>query len=253
MTAPSRLLAARCLDLADMLRAEGYDGLVRLERTHRRPRTDVNGSSGVELLSGAETRVRVRELLDAATRRCLRLWADGSPDAPEWFAALPPFGRPGPLIRYRTICTPESLNRVGPPATPGPAGEPGSHWRVLPALPLQLAIVDDTAVASVDTWGGPALFLQTPPLVNALVQYFDLLWKRAASLNADSSFGPGRPSPAQLQVIRMAAAGLKDEAIAHALGRSSRWVRRQMELLEELTGATNRLTLGIAAAQRKWI
>jgi DNA-binding NarL/FixJ family response regulator len=57
----------------------------------------------------------------------------------------------------------------------------------------------------------------------------------------------------QLEILRLAAAGLKDDAIARALGRSSRWVRRHFEALEERLGATNRLTLGIAAARRGWV
>jgi DNA-binding NarL/FixJ family response regulator len=61
------------------------------------------------------------------------------------------------------------------------------------------------------------------------------------------------PAPVQLEILRLAGMGLKDDAIARSLGRSSRWVRRHFEVLEEMLGATNRLTLGIAAARRGWV
>ena len=227
-----------------------YDNRVRLEPTHRRLRGDASGLPEIELLpSATDVRARLRDLLGTAARRCLRLWTGGPGD----HQVPARIGRPDTLVHYRTICTPESLSGAGPRAATDPGDRPDSRWRVLPDLPMQLTIIDDTAVASVDARGGPALVLQAPALVDALIQYFELLWTRAAPLDPESPFGAGRPSPAQLHVIRMAAAGLKDEAVARTLGRRSRWVRRQMELLEEMSGATNRLTLGIAAAHRKWV
>ena len=78
---------------------------------------------------------------------------------------------------------------------------------------------------------GPVLLARGGGLVDALASLFELLWSRGAPLAADRP--SDAPSEVQLHILRLAATGLKDEAIARSLGRSVRWVRRHFELLEE--------------------
>ncbi|MFG2054009.1 hypothetical protein ACGFI9_08235 [Micromonospora sp. NPDC048930] len=112
---------------------------------------------------------------------------------------------------------------------------------------MQLTVADGAALVGLASTRGEAVLVRSPALVDALVDYFELLWRRAVPVEP---LAGGGPSNVQLQVLRLAAAGLKDEAIGRSLGRSTRWVRRHMESLEDLLGATNRLTLGIAAARQ---
>ncbi|MCM0675874.1 helix-turn-helix transcriptional regulator [Micromonospora phytophila] len=239
-----RLLVARQRDLADANRelADRYAELERLER--ELPRAgQIPGTTELELLSGSDdTAARLHELVTGARHDCrhLRTHQVGG-DPHDW-----PARAPDAAVRFRTICTPEALAQ--PTGATTGHHRPGSH-RLLPRLPVQLTVADRVALVGVESTNGGALLVRAPTLVDALLDYFDLLWRRAVPLDPPAPLPTGGPSAAQLQVLRLAAAGLKDEAIARSLGRSTRWVRRHIESLEERLGATNRLTLGVAAAR----
>ncbi|WP_433299902.1 helix-turn-helix domain-containing protein [Actinoplanes sp. CA-030573] len=124
--------------------------------------------------------------------------------------------------------------------------------RALPEVPAPMLVTDAAALLCL----GPMpemgmLLIHGGSLVESLARYFDLLWAQAVPFGGTAP--ADGPSEVQLRILRLAATGLKDEAIARAMGRSVRWVRRHFELLEERLGATNRLTLGIAASRRDWV
>ncbi|MEU1965377.1 hypothetical protein ABZ541_15540 [Micromonospora sediminicola] len=126
--------------------------------------------------------------------------------------------------------------------------------RVLPRLGTTMQLADGVALFSLQQPAGPAgLLMRHPELVALGAQLFEAAWADALPLGARRSTGDDRPSEVQLQILRLAAVGAKDDTIARSLGRSTRWVRRHFELLEEQLGATNRMTLGIAAVRRGWI
>ncbi|SBT69240.1 Bacterial regulatory proteins, luxR family [Micromonospora sediminicola] len=126
--------------------------------------------------------------------------------------------------------------------------------RVLPRLGTTMQLADGVALFSLQQPAGPAgLLMRHPELVALGTQLFEAAWADALPLGARRSTGADRPSEVQLQILRLAAVGAKDDTIARSLGRSTRWVRRHFELLEEQLGATNRMTLGIAAVRRGWI
>ncbi|MQA05382.1 MAG: HTH domain-containing protein [Streptosporangiales bacterium] len=54
-------------------------------------------------------------------------------------------------------------------------------------------------------------------------------------------------------MLEYLAAGMKDEAIARALGVSARTVRRRVAHLESCFGATNRIQLVARAATSGWV
>ncbi|MBM0226441.1 MULTISPECIES: LuxR family transcriptional regulator [Micromonospora] len=235
-----RLLLARQRELAEANRelADRYAELDRLERDLPRPGW-TPGIGEVELLRGGDEIVgRLHELVSGTRHDCRHVRGQQLADGPPgWPAQVR-----GGAARVRVICTPETLARTAVPHRPGTC-------RLLPRLPVQLTVVDGVALVGLGSTAGEALLVRTPAVVEALVDYFELLWRRAVPLEPPASVPPGGPSSDQLRVLRLAAAGLKDEAIARSLGRSTRWVRRHMESLEERLGATNRLTLGIAAAR----
>ncbi|OKI47179.1 helix-turn-helix transcriptional regulator [Micromonospora sp. CB01531] len=238
-----RLLLARQRELADANRelADRYAELERLEREP--PRAAWGTGTQLELLSGSdELAARLHELVTTARHHCHHLRTHRPGDDPHgWPAPAPEAG-----VRFRAIHTPETVAQsTGPAAGQDRTGS----VRLLPGLPVQLTIADRVALVGIPSTDGGALLVRVPALVDALLDWFELLWRRAVPLDPPASAAAGGPSSAQLQVLRLAAAGFKDEAIARSLGRSTRWVRRQMESLEERLGATNRLTLGIAAAR----
>jgi DNA-binding NarL/FixJ family response regulator len=102
-------------------------------------------------------------------------------------------------------------------------------------------------------WGSssPArrVIVRTPGVVDALRMLFDTLWRQSAPLPGTQPAGD-RPST---QILKLLAAGAKDETIARQLGLSLRTVRRRVaELIGEL-GATTRFQAGAEAARRRLI
>lgn len=139
------------------------------------------------------------------------------------------------------------------------AGRCGHRFRALPLLSTTMQLADGVALLSLRQPSGPiGLLLRRVELVELAHQHFDGAWVRALPVEPgraaqDAPPHAGQPSEVQLQILRLAAVGAKDESIARSLGRSTRWVRRHFELLEEQLSAVNRMTLGIAAVRRGWI
>ncbi|MDO3683496.1 hypothetical protein [Micromonospora sp. C28ISP2-4] len=133
-------------------------------------------------------------------------------------------------------------------------GRSTHQHRVLPHLTVTLQLADEVALLSLPQADGPSgLLLRHPELVRLATQFFDSAWAAGLPMAVREPTGDDRPQEVQLQILRLAAVGAKDDSIARSLGRSTRWVRRHFELLEEQLGATNRMTLGIAAVRRGWI
>ncbi|QLQ38930.1 helix-turn-helix transcriptional regulator [Micromonospora robiginosa] len=139
------------------------------------------------------------------------------------------------------------------------AGRSGHRFRVLPLLVTTMQLADGVALLSLRQPAGPVgLLLRRAELVELARQHFDGAWVRALPVDPgrtalDAPPDADQPSEVQLEILRLAAVGAKDESIARSLGRSTRWVRRHFEMLEEQLGAVNRMTLGIAAVRRGWI
>ena len=232
-----RLISGRQRELAAAHRRLADDYL-RLEELESRPAPVAPRSSGVEQVHGPDqVTARLHDLVAAARRECRVLLGAGPPGPADGWPAL------RATVRVRVVCTPDVLRHEGTP-------DDGAARRVLPELPAGLTLVDDVALVPIVAG---ALVVHTPALVASLSGYFELLWQAAAPLDHGRPAADDAPTPVERQILRLAATGLKDEAIARSLGRSSRWVRRHFEALEERLGATNRLTLGIAAARRGWV
>jgi len=247
-----RLLGGRQRQLAEAHRqlADHYAYLERLEADVAT--TAVSRSSGVELVHGPDNvLVVLHDLVASARRECRMLQTDEPASRAAGWST--PTATASGTVRFRAICTRGVLQHAAARAEMEQSAGNGPAYRVLPELPQRMALVDEAALVPVDASRGAALLVRAPALVGPLSQYFELLWSIAAPFAERRSVQDDAPAPIQLQILRLAATGLKDEAIARSLGRSSRWVRRHFEALEERLGATNRLTLGLAAARRGWV
>ncbi|MGW0654063.1 response regulator transcription factor [Streptomyces umbrinus] len=133
--------------------------------------------------------------------------------------------------------------------------ELGEQARVLPSVPLKLLVVDGcramlplTASAA---GGYCAVVVWHSAVTEALQKLFDLAWQQATPLGQTAA--NGELPEGERVLIRLLAAGMKDEAVARHLGVSLRTLRRRVSELQERLGAASRFQLGVRAAQRDWV
>lgn len=128
----------------------------------------------------------------------------------------------------------------------------GEDVRLLPSPPSRLMVFGVQAALVPVEWGRSPVrrvIVRTPGVVDALRLLFEVLWRQGTPMPGTQLAGDRRNQ----QVLRMLAAGAKDETIARQLGLSLRTVRRRVaEQISEL-GATTRFQAGVEAARRKLI
>ncbi len=130
----------------------------------------------------------------------------------------------------------------------------GEQIRLLPELPTRLMVIGTTHAVVPEPLGyadEPRLLVRQGALVEALIMLFDELWSRAAPV-PELDLGAARPDLRGF-LLRLLAAGHKDEQIARTLGMSLRTVRRRIaDLMTEL-GADSRFQAGVEAVRRGWV
>ncbi|MFC6153010.1 DNA-binding response regulator [Nocardioides yefusunii] len=130
----------------------------------------------------------------------------------------------------------------------------GEDMRLLPEVPLQMAIVGTGHAMVVSGLGGDELhtvIIREPLIVRVLVAYFDSLWDQAASLPGGDEVGD-RSEERRLLLTQLAR-GARDEQIARSLGLGLRTVRRRVaDLMLEL-GVETRFQAGVEAVRRGWL
>ncbi|HEU5036770.1 MAG TPA: LuxR C-terminal-related transcriptional regulator [Nocardioides sp.] len=129
----------------------------------------------------------------------------------------------------------------------------GEQIRVLPDLPTRLLVIGDTHVVVPEPLGYadmPLAVIRQRGVVEAMAQWFELLWERAAVPAVESV---AARHDLRRFLLQQLAAGEHDEQIARKLGISLRTVRRRVaDLMSEL-GADSRFQAGVEAARRGWI
>lgn len=132
----------------------------------------------------------------------------------------------------------------------------GESVRLLPKPPMRVVVADDDLAFVVledseDRVRG--VLLHPSPLLTGLLSLFDLLWERAIPLDASGGTGPEagwRISEDDAALLRLLAAGLKDQAIARHLGIGLRTVVRRIGNLSRALDAETRFQAGLQAARR---
>ena len=175
-------------------------------------------------------------------------------------------------VRWRAIYTADSFGAENAWSRLASLGELGEDARITTSLPIKLAIADRSIALfslTLETGVDNSMVTESPPLVAALCELFELRWERATPIPAGRGDDPTedarrarRRAPAatratatreQRTVLTLIAAGMTDEGIAHQLGVSSRTLRRKtQELMVELR-AENRFQAGAEAVRRGWI
>ncbi len=136
----------------------------------------------------------------------------------------------------------------------------GAQIRLVPTLPLRM-VLQDEAVAVVAAHGDDptqgAVIVRGHGIVRALGALFERYWDSGYEHDRTSSAPAGSEvqglTPAQLEVLRLLAAGAKDDAVARRLGVSVRTVRRISGELSARLGVESRFAFGVEAVRRGWV
>jgi hypothetical protein len=209
----------------------------------------------VEIVVGAATlRERLRDLQESAREEIL------------WFSRANPLAMPGPVnteekdalargVRYRAIYERALLEKPAELDAIVEAVSWGEQARVLPLLPVRLAVADRALAicplvpdAEWDVAEPTAAVVRSGELLGALVALFESYWDRATPLGG----GEGADEPDRL-LLSLVVAGMPDKSIATHLGVSKRTVQRRLDRMMAVFGVDSRAGLAFQAAKRGWL
>ncbi|MFC4105739.1 helix-turn-helix transcriptional regulator [Micromonospora zhanjiangensis] len=129
--------------------------------------------------------------------------------------------------------------------------------RVASDVPVRLIISDGRRAivpADPDDGAAGALVITGPVLVRSLTAVFSHFWSTSRDLDDDSRRRAAGPlSPEEQTLLKMLAAGMKDEKIARNIGVSLRTVARIVADLMERLDADSRFQAGVRAARLGWL
>lgn len=133
----------------------------------------------------------------------------------------------------------------------------GYEIRTAQVVPVRMLIFDRRrAVLPLDHSDGRAgaIAVEGESLVQSLVAFHDYCWQHSTSvLQTPADPADDQLTARELAVLRMLAAGLKDEKIARNLGVSLRTVTRTVSELMVRLGVENRFQVGIRASRLGWV
>jgi sugar-specific transcriptional regulator TrmB/DNA-binding CsgD family transcriptional regulator len=130
----------------------------------------------------------------------------------------------------------------------------GEDVRLIPRPPARIVLADDDlGLVALDDQPDRGVLVHASPMLTALGALFELLWERAIPLDASGEEGQDaawRISDDDAALLRLLAAGLKDQAIARHLGIGLRTVVRRIGNLSRALDAETRFQAGLQAARR---
>ncbi|MDH6578319.1 helix-turn-helix domain-containing protein [Kitasatospora sp. MAP5-34] len=230
----------------ELRRARGR--INELVRTYRRSRPGSEAGELVEVITGRDSIAELWRSLQLGVRDQLRIL-----DRQPYVRRTDPTTELGVLGRgvamrvvyeSRVLREPERLAEIRAFV------QAGEQARVLPELPLKLALVDDRWALLPVSAGSElqsVLLVRPSSLLDALLGLFELYWSHAMRMPpADSG---AAPEDRHRQLLTLLAAGLTDESIARQMGVSPRTVQRWVRELMDRFGARTRFQAGIQAAR----
>ncbi|MGE5830113.1 MAG: LuxR C-terminal-related transcriptional regulator [Micromonosporaceae bacterium] len=100
-----------------------------------------------------------------------------------------------------------------------------------------------------DGWGGGATIVHDRNLVAFLCRSYERAWAVAELYDPDEPECKQGTTAIQTSIMRLMAAGMKDEVVARRLGIATRTCRRYISLIMDDLGAVSRFQAGVKAAQ----
>ena len=170
-----------------------------------------------------------------------------------WNIALQQLGNDQPVAaqvaRIKTVYDTAFLHREGGVIALRRARSAGEDLRIADEVATSMLIVDSAAlVLPLGTAPHGALLIRSTLVVEAMREFFDLIWQRSVPW-IDRESADEVLTPIQRQIMALMAIGHSDEAVGEHLGVSLRTVRRHVGEVMERLGADTRFAAGIAAAR----
>ena len=250
------LIRTRRLELERTTRAlEVYSA----EYHERQLRSDTKGL--VEVIEGpTEITARLAELMEGAEREVVALdtppYVTPDTSASDSERRLLARGiRVRAMYASEVLAIPERADRLRDLVALG------EEARVVPRVPLKMVLVDGRnavipLTASEEGTRTTAALVRPSRLCDALRELFEAHWAQATPVFAGPAAEAG-PHPdlteADLALLHLLNAGLKDEAIYRQLGVSERTARRRITDLLDRLGTTSRFQAGAQAVRRGWL
>jgi DNA-binding CsgD family transcriptional regulator len=249
-TSLGALLARRRAELA---RAE--DLVVRLSEAHEAV-SGPRATDMVEVLTSEdEVPARYRQLLMGSSVEVLHLakppYVTGSATSAETVEVMSG-------VRMRSVYETDGFSDATSLVTAQRGTGRGGKLRLTSQIPVKLVIFDRTAAmlpVRLDRPSSGSLVVHSPALVMALVALFESVWQRAEPVSPARH--PELPASGRelrtREILRMMAAGMKDETIARILDVSRRTVQQHISDAGALLGARTRFQMAVLAAKRGWL
>ncbi|MBF9073290.1 LuxR C-terminal-related transcriptional regulator [Streptacidiphilus fuscans] len=133
----------------------------------------------------------------------------------------------------------------------------GAQVKSLTVLPACMLVFDGaTAVLPLGPGGAPGhgVVIRDPAVLQLLTELFEQHWEQASDV-ADLATATSDAGPTDMEraVLRMMAAGKKDEVIARQVGVSTRSISRVIAALMQRLQADNRFQAGVHATANGWL
>jgi DNA-binding CsgD family transcriptional regulator len=194
-----------------------------------------------------------RALISAARFEWLTL-DNQSVDRPmDELTAVPPLPSFEGRVRCRAIYEIRCAEHPVGVKTIEAAVKAGEQARLLPRIGMKMKIADEAMALLPLTRTGMsgAMLVRSAVVVEALREYFELLWERAIPFGATQPLSP--LSEVQKSILSLLAQGMADESISRRLGLGITTIRRHIGAIREELGVDTRFAAGAAAVRRGWI
>ncbi|GAA3078814.1 DNA-binding CsgD family transcriptional regulator [Kribbella aluminosa] len=215
----------------------------------------------VEVIIGATTlRERLRDLQNSAREEIL-WFCRANPLAMQGADNTEEYGALSRGVRYRAIYERALIETPGELDSIAEGVSWGEEARVVPTLPVRIAIVDRrTAICPLvrddESIGEPsAAIISRGQLLDALLALFESYWELATPVRLqpeDAEQTEGLDDSERL-LLSLLVGGVPDKSIANQLGISRRTVQRRLDRLMSIAGVDTRTGLAFQAAKRAWI
>ncbi|GAA2833998.1 helix-turn-helix domain-containing protein [Kribbella solani] len=216
----------------------------------------------VEVIVGATTlRERLRDLQNAAREEIL-WFCRANPMAMKGAENTEEYGALSRGVRYRAIYERALVETPGELDSIAEGVSWGEEARVLPTLPVRIAIVDrSTAICPLVRDDEPELgepsaaIISRGQLLDALLALFESYWEAATPvrLQPDQTQTVDGLDDSERLLLSLLVAGVPDKSIATQLGISRRTVQRRLDRLMAMAGVDTRTGLSFQAAKRNWL